>query len=100
MNTFASMFVGLTNIYFLKSVKQEFLSRAAAVFGAITTASIPVGSFVVSACVTKVSAMTMVLASGIIMLVFAGIFFISNMEFEIKEETENTESDNKELAWN
>lgn len=103
MNAFASMFVGLTNIYFLKSVKQEFLSRASAVFGAITTASIPVGSFVVSACVTKVSAMTMVLVSGIIMLVFAVIFYIANMEFESKEEIENkedTEGENKELAWN
>jgi len=100
MNLFASMFAGLTNIYFLKSVKQEFLSRAAAVFGAIAAASIPVGSFVVSMLVAIINAMSLVFAAGIIMLICAVVFYLINLEFEIKEETENTESENKELAWN
>ena len=100
MNLFASMFAGLTNIYFLKSVKQEFLSRAAAVFGAIAAASIPVGSFVVGMLVARINAMSLVFAAGIIMLICAVVFYLINLEFEIKEETENTESENKELAWN
>lgn len=100
MNLFASMFAGLTNIYFLKSVKQEFLSRAAAVFGAIAAASIPVGSFVVGMLVARINAMSLVFAAGIIMLICAAVFYLINLEFEIKEETENTEIENKELAWN
>ena len=54
----------------------------------------------VSVLVTKISAMSMVLIAGIIMLIFAFIFRVANMEFEVKEETENTESENKELVWN
>jgi len=50
--------------------------------------------------VARINAMSLVFAAGIIMLICAVVFYLINLEFEIKEETENTESENKELAWN
>ncbi|MCR4895352.1 MAG: MFS transporter [Lachnospiraceae bacterium] len=85
----ASILGGVLGIQFMKSVDGEYMARASAVFNASATASMPVGSFLVSLAVAQVSTSGILLISaalaGIVLLVTA----LKRPELEKKEELAN-----------
>ena len=86
MTVAAALVGGVIGIQFMKSVEMEYMARASAVFGAVATASMPIGSILVSALVARISTDKILLVSA----GFAGIIFfitaITRPDLEKQEE--------------
>ncbi len=85
----ASIIGGMLSIEFMKTVDQKYLARAAAIFNASAAAASPVASLIVTFVATKVSADFLVATSGVLAIVLFILVAISNLKFEMKEESEN-----------
>ena len=86
MTVAAALVGGVIGIQFMKSVEMEYMARASAVFGAVATAAMPIGSLLVSALVASMSTDRILLVSA----GFAGAIFLitalTRPELEKQEE--------------
>ncbi len=82
----SSLMGGVLGIQFMKSVDSDYMARAAAVFNASSTASMPIGSLIISALLAHIATSRILIFSA----VFAGLVLLVTMvtrpELEKKEE--------------
>ena len=65
----ATLMGSVIGVQFMKSVDKSYMARASAVFGAVATAAMPIGSLLVSALVAKISTRTILFFSAAFALV-------------------------------
>lgn len=82
----ASIIGGTVNIQFVKFCDEQYLARAGAVMGATSSASVPVGSLIVSAAAIHLSPAVLIGGCGILAIVFIIIIGICNLDFELVKE--------------
>jgi MFS family permease len=82
----ASIIGGTVNIQFVKFCDEQYLARAGAVMGATSSASVPVGSLIVSAAAIHLSPAALIGGCGILAIVFIIIIGICNLDFELVKE--------------
>ncbi len=71
----ATLIGGIIGIQFMKSVDSDYISRASAVFNAFSTASMPIGSLLVSILVSRIPTDRLMLFASI----FAGIILVTTL---------------------
>lgn len=81
----ASTIGGTINIQFMKNADPKYIARAAAVMGACGTACMPVGSFLLSAVVTKVSTEAILVFCVIFAIAILAILVFAKPQMEIEE---------------
>lgn len=81
----ASIIGGTINIQFMKNADPKYIARAAAVMGACGTACMPVGSFLLSAVVTKVSTEAILVFCVIFAIAILAILVFAKPQMEIEE---------------
>ncbi|MBP5222669.1 MAG: MFS transporter [Lachnospiraceae bacterium] len=86
MTTAASLMGGVLNIQFMKSVDQKYIARAAGVMNAAGTASMPVGSMLVSFLVVRVSTVRILLFSVGFAFAVLAVIALRKPVLEVKEE--------------
>ena len=79
-----SLIGGTLSIQFMKSVETEYMARASAVFNASATAAMPIGSLLVSALVSKVGTLTMMIICTVFVLTVLVIVGITKPDLEVK----------------
>lgn len=69
-------------VEFMRVVAPDYLSRATAILGAISTASIPVMSFVLSAACRAVSVEILLISSGVLYMIIMGLVVLLRVPLE------------------
>jgi MFS family permease len=86
----ASLIGGVLGIQFMKSVDQEYMARASAVFDATSTVAMPIGSFGISALVTYMSTSNIMIFSAVFSAAVLLALVLMKPELEKREvETPN-----------
>ena len=81
----ASIIGGTINIQFMKNADPKYIARAAAVMGACGSACMPVGSLLLSAVVTKVSTVAILVFCVIFAIAILAILVFVKPQMEIEE---------------
>ena len=82
----ASLMGGILGIQFMKSVDSQYMSRASAVFNASATASMPVGSLLVSALLARIATERIMLFAAGFAAVVLLVTVLARPELEKREE--------------
>ena len=81
----ASTIGGTINIQFMKNADPKYIARAAAVMGACGTACMPVGSFLLSALVARVSTESILIFCVIFAAAIFAVLAVAKPQMEIEE---------------
>ncbi len=85
----ASLLGGILGIQFMKTVDGEYMARASAVFNASATASMPLGSLLVTIAVAQVSTAGILIGSAVLAGIMLLVTAFTKPELEKKEELAN-----------
>ena len=85
----ASLVGGIINIQFMKCVDHNYMARASAVFNSSVTASMPIGSFIVSMFISRISVMYMLIGSTAVSIAILVLIMILQPILEKSEEMTN-----------
>ena len=85
----ASLVGGIINIQFMKCVGHNYMARAAAFFNSSVVASMPIGSFIVSAFISHISVIYMLIGSTAVSIVILVLIMILRPILEKPEEMTN-----------
>ena len=85
----ASLVGGIINIQFMKCVDHNYMARAAAFFNSSVVASMPIGSFIVSAFISHISVIYMLIGSTAVSIVILVLIIILRPILEKPEEMTN-----------
>ena len=85
----ASLVGGIINIQFMKCVDHNYMARASAVFNSSVTAAMPIGSFIVSIFISRISVMYMLIGSTAVSIVILVLIMILRPILEKPEEMTN-----------
>ena len=88
----ASVMGGVISVQFVKNVDQSYLARAGAIFNASASAAMPLGSLIVSAIATKLSASLLISVCSVFSIVLFLLVAVSNMKFDLTEEKEEEQA--------
>jgi MFS-type transporter involved in bile tolerance (Atg22 family) len=89
MTLSATLIGGVIGIQFMKTVDHEYMARASAVFGAFSTAAMPVGSLLVSALVSRIATCRIMLFGSLFAGIVLAVLLITRPVLEKKEELAN-----------
>ncbi|WP_029233552.1 MFS transporter [Butyrivibrio sp. VCB2006] len=95
----ASTIGGTINIQFMKNADPKYIARAAAVMGACGTACMPVGSFLLSALVAKVSTESILIFCVIFAAAIFAVLVLVKPQMEIEEGSLGIKKRNYQLPW-
>ena len=90
MGASVSFVIGTLNVQFMKVVEEQYLARAASIFGAGAFAVMPVMSFLISALLLKVSVSAIFLLCGVLCVVVFGGAGILRIRLEAEPEEVNS----------
>lgn len=85
----ASLVGGIINIQFMKCVNHNYMARASAVFNSSVTAAMPIGSFIVSMFISRISVMYMLIGSTAVSIAILVLIMILQPILEKSEEMTN-----------
>ena len=85
----ASLVGGIINIQFMKCVDHNYMARASAVFNSSVTAAMPIGSFIVSIFISRISVMYMLIGSTAVSIAILVLIMILRPILEKPEEMTN-----------
>ena len=85
----ASLVIGIINIQFMKCVDHNYMARVSAVFNSSVTAAMPIGSFIVSMFISRISVMYMLIGSTAVSIVILVLIMILQPILEKPEEMTN-----------
>ena len=85
----ASLVIGIINIQFMKCVDHNYMARVSAVFNSSVTAAIPIGSFIVSMFISRISVMYMLIGSTAVSIAILVLIMILQPILEKSEEMTN-----------
>ena len=85
----ASLVGGIINIQFMKCVDHNYMARASAVFNSSVTAAMPIGSFIVSVFISRISVMYMLIGSTAVSIAILVLIMILQPILEKSEEMTN-----------
>ena len=85
----ASLVGGIINIQFMKCVDHNYMARASAVFNSSVTAAMPIGSFIVSMFISRISVMYMLIGSTAVSIAILVLIMILQPILEKSEEMTN-----------
>ena len=85
----SSLVIGIINIQFMKCVDHNYMARASAVFNSSVTASMPIGSFIVSMFISRISVMYMLIGSTAVSIAILVLIMILQPILEKPEEMTN-----------
>ena len=85
----ASLVGGIINIQFMKCVDHNYMARASAVFNSSVTAAMPIGSFIVSIFISRISVMYMLIGSTAVSIAILVLIMILRPILEKSEEMTN-----------
>ena len=85
----ASLVIGIINIQFMKCVDHNYMARASAVFNSSVTAAMPIGSFIVSMFISRISVIYMLIGSTAVSIVILVLIMILQPILEKPEEMTN-----------
>ena len=85
----ASLVGGIINIQFMKCADHNYMARASAVFNSSVTAAMPIGSFIVSMFISRISVMYMLIGSTAVSIVILALIMILQPILEKPEEMTN-----------
>ena len=85
----ASLVIGIINIQFMKCVDHNYMARASAVFNSSVTAAMPIGSFIVSVFISRISVMYMLIGSTAVSIAILVLIMILQPILEKSEEMTN-----------
>ena len=85
----SSLVIGIINIQFMKCVDHNYMARAAAFFNSSVVASMPIGSFIVSAFISHISVIYMLIGSTAVSIVILVLIMILRPILEKPEEMTN-----------
>ena len=85
----SSLVIGIINIQFMKCVDHNYMARASAVFNSSVTASMPIGSFIVSAFISHISVIYMLIGSTAVSIIILVLIMILRPILETPEEMTN-----------
>ena len=85
----SSLVIGIINIQFMKCVDHTYMARAAAFFNSSVVASMPIGSFIVSAFISHISVIYMLIGSTAVSIVILVLIMILRPILEKPEEMTN-----------
>ena len=85
----ASLVGGIINIQFMKCVDHNYMARASAVFNSSVTAAMPIGSFIVSIFISRISVMYMLIGSTEVSIAILVLIMILQPILEKSEEMTN-----------
>lgn len=82
-----SLLSSLFSVQFMKNVEESYMARAQAICGAVSTAAMPILSFIMSGLVKFVSVGELIAASGIFCAIIFIVFLVLNVQFSEEEDT-------------
>ena len=85
----SSLVIGIINIQFMKCVDHNYMARASAVFNSSVTAAMPIGSFIVSIFISRISVMYMLIGSTAVSIAILVLIMILRPILEKSEEMTN-----------
>ena len=85
----ASLVAGIINIQIMKCVDHNYMARASAIFNSSVIAAMPIGSFIVSMLISRISVMYMLIGSIAVSIVILVLIMILRPILEKPEEKAN-----------
>lgn len=84
--TCTSLISSLFSVQFMKNVEESYMARADAIFGAVSTAAMPLLSFMMSGLVKFISVGELIAASGVFCAIIFIVCLILNVQFSEEED--------------
>lgn len=82
-----SLLSSLFSVQFMKNVEESYMARAQSICGAVSTAAMPVLSFIMSGLVKFISVGELIAVSGFFCAIIFIVFLVLNVQFSEEEDT-------------